>query len=287
MDQVNPEGGATPSFTATVNGSSGPDGATLTGHAAPAQNTAEQPSSKAAESPPAVDEQTKEPKGVGKRIDELTRLRRDAERERDHWREMAMRQQQAPQPQRQEAEQPKTFKDFGYDDKAYQDYLYGEARKHAEKAAKEAGERWKAEQEAVQRRAKFDERVTQFAKTVEDFDAVVTKDTPISEGMADFLLDSEEAGAIQYYLGNNPEEARKLFYLSPAKAGAALAKLEDRLVAERKKAAEKPVSKAPPPAPKIEAAEASLHISASSPDSDKLDMNTWLKRREKELSKRD
>lgn len=274
MDQASPEGAVAPEII----------GANVT-QQPPAQDTAAKPVETKAESPPAVEEQAEAKKGVGKRIDELTRLRRDAERDRDHWRELAMRQQQPPTPARQEApDQPKSLKDFNYDERAYQDHLYGEARKHAEKAAKEAGERWKAEQEAVQRRAKFDERVAQFAKSVEDYSEVVTDSTPVSEGMADYLLDSDEAGALMYYLGNNPDEARKLYGLSPAKAGRELTRLEERLVAERKKAAEKPVSQAPPPAPKIEASTPSTGLKSTDPDAANLPGDQWRKLRDKELA---
>src|SRR5688572_18563238 len=267
MDQVNPEGAAAPEIGANVL------------NEAPAQNTAEPKVETKAESPPAVEEQTEAKKGVGKRIDELTRLRRDAERDRDHWRELAMRQQQPPPQQRQEAEQPKSLKDFNYDERAYQDHLYGEARKHAEKAAKEAGERWKAEQEAVSRRAKFDERLSAFGKATEGFDEVVdwmeSKQAPISEGMADFLMDSEEAGLVLQYLRNNDGEARKLYGLSPAKAGRELTRLEERLVAERKKAAEKPVSQAPPPPPKIEASTPSTGLKSTDPEAANLPGDQW------------
>lgn len=274
MDQASPEGVATPD----VIGANVPQ-------QPPAQDTAAKPTETRAESPPAVDEQPKEPKGVGKRIDELTRLRRDAERDRDHWRELAMRQQTPPQQQQTpQDDKPKSLKDFNYDERAYQDHLYGEARKHAEKAAREAGERWKAEQEAVARRAKFDERVAQFAKSVEDYSEVVTDSTPVSEGMADFLLDSDEAGALMYYLGNNPDEARKLYSLSPAKAGRELTKLEERLVAERKKAAEKPVSQAPPPPPKIEASTPSAGLKSTDPAAAELPGDQWRKLRDKELA---
>ncbi len=235
-EQVIPEGEATP-------------GANVSTQVPAAQDTAAPPNGNAAASPPAVDT-PREPKGVGKRIDELTRLRRDAERDRDHWRELAMRSQQPAA--KAEFEAPRSLKDFGYDENAYRDHLYTEARKEAEKAARDAGTKWKAEQEAISRRAKFDERVTQFATTVEDYHDVVTEGTPISDAMADAIMDSDEAGALMYYLGSNRDVAMKLYYLSPAKAGREIQKIEDRLVAERKKAAEKPVSKAPEPPPKVE-----------------------------------
>lgn len=271
MDQASPEGVATPEVTGAV-----------VPQQPPAQDTAEKPAETKAESPPA-EPQKQEPKGVAKRIDELTRNWREAQRQNERLLAMLERQGQ-PAVEQPKADQPKSLKDFNYDEKAYQDHLYTEARKHAEKAAKDAGERWKAEQEAVSRRAKFDERVAQFAKSVEDYSEVVTDSTPVSEGMADYLLDSDEAGAVMYYLGNNPDEARKLYHMTPAKAGAALAKIEDRLIAERKKAAEKPVTKAPEPAPKIEAATASQSFKSTDEEAQKLPGDQWRKLREKELA---
>lgn len=237
MDQVNPEGGATPETGAIVQID------------APAQDIAAEPKPNAAASPPAV-ETPREPKGVGKRIDELTRNWREAQRQNERLLAMLEQRNQAP-PAQQEPEK-KSLKDFNYDENSYRDHLYTEARKHAEEAAKQAGIKWKAEQDAISRRAKFDERVMQFKATVEDYDDVVTEGTPISEAMADAVMDSDEAGALMYYLGNNRDVALKLYHLSPAKAGREIQKIEDRLVAERKKAAEKPVSKAPEPPPKVE-----------------------------------
>jgi len=274
MEQVTPEGASAPVETVQAPAVS-PDGATPE-------------AVKPAAEPPAKPE-SDEPKGVAKRIKELTDARRAAEAREERLLRLLEQRQTPSQPAQQvEDDAPvKTLRDFNGDETAWLKYTEARLTAKADKAAKAAGERYRLEQEAVSRRAKFDERVEQFAKTVDDYHDVVTDSTPVSEGMADALLDSDEAGAILYYLGNNPEEARKLYHMTPAKAGRELQKLEDRLVTERKKAAEKPVSKAPPPAPKIEAAEASLHISASSPQSDTLDMKTWLKRRERELAKKD
>jgi hypothetical protein len=276
MDQASPEGVASPEVSSAS-----------VVQQPPAQNTAEGQPTAAAESQPAPVETKQEPKGVAKRIDELTRNWRESQRTNERLLAMLEQQRTAAQAPPPRDEQPKALKDFNYDERAYQDHLYTEARKHAEKAARDAGEKWRMEQEAIGRRAKFDERVAQFAKTVEDYSDVVTDSTPVSEGMADFLLDSDEAGAVMYYLGNNPDEARKLYHLSPAKAGRELTKLEDRLVAERKKAAAKPVSNAPPPAPRIEAAgEAGLRVDPTSAESDALSDTEWLRKREKQLQSR-
>lgn len=241
----------------------------------------------AAETPAAKPEAKSddEPKGVAKRIKELTDRIKAAEAREARYLALLERQQAPTPPAASDEEQEKEFKDFNYNEKEYRSYLEKRAEARAEKAAKALAERYRQEQEALSRRAKFDERVEAFAKTVEDYHDVVNDSTPVSEAMADAIMDSDEAGALMYYLGNNPDVARKLYYMTPAKAGREIQKLEDRLVAERKKAAEKPVSKAPPPTPTIEAAEHAVSVSASSPDSDKLPIDQWVKRREKELRK--
>lgn len=239
---------------------------------------------KPAEAAPESDEL----RGVAKRMKELTDARRAAEQREE--RLLRLLEQNRPQAEAPRAEptQPKSLKDFNYDEKAYTDHLYTEARKVAEQSAREAGAKFRAEQDAITRRAKFDERVTQFKATVQDYDDVVTDSTPVSEGMADALLDSDEAGALMYYLGNNPDVAAKLYHLSPAKAGREIQKIEDRLVAERKKAAEKPVSKAPPPAPEIKGgSDGSPKAKPDDPASDsELSDAEWTRRRNAQLARR-
>lgn len=242
---------------------------------------------KPAAEPPAAKPEGDEPKGVAKRIKELTDARRAAELREERLLRLLEQQRQQPEPhqqQQRETTQPKSLKDFNYDEKAYTDHLYSEARKVAEQSAKEAGLKFRAEQEAIQRRAKFDERVSAYASTVEDFHEVVTDRTPVSEAMADAIMDSDEAGALMYYLGNNPDVATKLYHLSPAKAGREIQKIEDRLVAERKKAAEKPVSQAPPPAPTIDASTPGNRLKSTDPEALTLPGDEWAKLREKELA---
>ena len=81
-----------------------------------------------------------------------------------------------------------------------------------------------------------------------DFDAVVTDKTPIHARAAPFIVESEKAGDLAYYLGKNPKEAAALydqFETAPAKALIELGRLEARLSAPKAKT----VSTAPKPAP--------------------------------------
>jgi hypothetical protein len=257
--------------------------------AAAPEGAASEPVKPVAETPAAKPE-GEEPKGVAKRIKELTDRIRAAEQRESRYLSLLEQNRQQPAPQARESdEEPvKGLKDFNYDERAFLDYSEKRAIAKADKAAKAVAERYRVEQEAMSRRAKFDERVSAFAETVEDYHEVVTDSTPVSEGMADAIMESDEAGALMYYLGNNPDVARKLYQLSPAKAGREIQKLEDRLVAERKKAAEKPVSKAPPPAPQIDGAgDGSAKAKPDDPASDtELSDAEWTRRRNAQLRQR-
>lgn len=228
----------------------------------------------------------------GERLDRQTRNWRALERDRDHWREMAMRQSsQAPPPA---AEAPrettsKTLADFEYDEGKYQSYLFSEAQKHAVEAAKRE---LRAEQDrsAAERRVStFRQRVTEFAKTVEDYESVVNDPSlPITAAMAEVIQDSDDGPALAYHLGKNPEVAARIAQLPPHAAARELGRLEARLEAERERAKEKPVvSKAPPPAPKIDGADpGAVKVRSDSAESDTLSDAEWMRLREKELKRK-
>lgn len=63
----------------------------------------------------------------------------------------------------------------------------------------------------------------------DDYDQVVNDQVPISPAMAEVLVASEHGAEVAYYLGSNPDEAAAIAKLSPARAGAELAKIEASL----------------------------------------------------------
>jgi hypothetical protein len=201
------------------------------------------------------------------RIKELTRHRREAERRADRLmrenEELRRSRDVRPQPQQPNYAQP-------------QQQISTNPNDIAEIAAQKAQELLR-EREVAERRAQFDTKVDEFASEVEDYDAVVTDRTPVSAHMAEAIMDSDSPGALLYYLGKNPDVARKLYSLPLTKAAKEIGRIEDRLIAERKKAAEKPVTKAPPPAPQIDAKEPSTRVSTTSPDSDAMTDEEWVK----------
>lgn len=216
-------------------------------------------------------------KGVGKRLHQLTS-------ERDYWKSLAQQQQQPPK-QEAQPEPVKTLKDFEYDEGKYTAYLFEKARSEAVEAARKEANSWRQQQESQTRRQSFETRLADFADDHPDFyDGWDT--TPISQPMAEAIESSDMGPEVAYYLKNNQDAALKIFHLPPVLAAKEIGRIEAQLSVEKAKAKDKPVSKAPPPPPKVEATEPGLSISASSPESDKLSMKDWLKRREKEVSKR-
>ena len=83
---------------------------------------------------------------------------------------------------------------------------------------------------------------------IPDFDAVFNGNVPVHERAVPFIVESEKAGDLAYYLGKNIKEAQALyqqFETAPAKALIELGRLEARLSAPKAKT----VSTAPKPAP--------------------------------------
>lgn len=270
-DQVTPEGGALPSDA----------------NASQVEQQTDVESAKPgseADSSPAAKDPSDKPKpaktGEQLRIDELTRRLRESERRYERVLRIAEQSGQPPPPppQQQAPPQPKGLKDFNYDENAYREHLFNEAASKAVTVAEQKAREALQQQTAASRRATYDARAEAFAKTVEDFEDVLQGNWACSQPMAEVIEESEDGPALAYYLAQNPDVSSKLARLSAAQAGRELARIEDRLVAERKKAAQKPVSQAPPPAPQIDAkGDASTKVSTTSPESDALSDEEWVK----------
>jgi hypothetical protein len=227
-------------------------------------------------------------KGVGKRIDELTRLRRDAERERDHWRDLHLRSQPQPPPKAEsQPDKAKTLADFDYDEGRFQSYIFEQAEKRSVEAARRELRAEKESEARERRKTTFASKASDFAKTVSDYDSVVRNpDLPITAEMAEAIQDSEDGPALAYHLGKNPKIAESIAQLPPYAAAREIGKIEARLAFEREKAKEKSVSKAPPPPPKVEGNDSPVSIKVDTADSDTLSDDEWTRRRNKQLERR-
>lgn len=110
-----------------------------------------------------------------------------------------------------------------------------QAQRHTARAEQAVVEAWSAIKDDARER-------------MPDFDAVVTDSTPIHQRAAPFIVESEKAAEIAYYLGKNVEAARELyreFETNPARALIKLGQIEAKVST----AAPKSHSSAPKPAP--------------------------------------
>lgn len=199
----------------------------------------------------------KKNKGVGKRINELTKEKHEAlrraealERERDELRAKLQKPEQAPA---KHEGRPK-LEDFDYDYEA-----------HAEALAE-----WKVEQKLAERDTKVKQeqeqsKVDEQSKTVQTrIDAYKAKDpegwnealtAPINytPAMLESLRDSEIGPEIGVYLARNLDEAEQISRMSPVAAARAMGRIEAKLESAQAKAETKvdppkKLTQTPPPA---------------------------------------
>ena len=193
-------------------------------------------------------QQPRKKPGVHQRIDELTRSFREAEREREYWREQALKAQETQQPpQPAQAAKPEddgepTLESCDFDQGRYQRELYQYLRTQERK------------QEAEQaRQQKYQENVAAFRVEHPDFDAVVTNPAfPAPQKVAEVVMESDNPAAVAYYLGTHLDEAAAIAQMTPAQIGRAIGRIEAKLSAPppsetARQIEPKTVSKAPAP----------------------------------------
>jgi hypothetical protein len=235
-------------------------------------------------------------KGVQKRIDELTKNWRETERrEREsardaaYWREQALRlqTQQPQQPVRPEPEAQKTLADFGFNDAAFDQWKLERVAEAAEARAEKRYQEKQAEAEKLKANAEYARKARDFKKDHPDYHEVVDY-APISESVAEIIKIITPGPDVAYYLGKNPEIAQQISALPGQYAAFEIGQIAARLEFEKSriKSARTLVSSAPQPTPKIEGSEPAITPKASSPDSDSMTMDQWLKQRNKEVKPR-
>lgn len=201
----------------------------------PAQDAAET----TAEAPP-------EPKkkSVQERIDEITRARRGAEREREYWKRVALeREQQRPQESAPEMlnKPPRPTLDQYETTTAYEDALF---RWHdSVREIDAAARREQSERETALKL--FNERARKIREENADFDEVIEQPvfSPIMRGV---LLQSENGPEVAYFLGRpeNRDQAERIRNLPAERQAYEIGKLESNLLLAKKT---KKIPGAPPP----------------------------------------
>lgn len=197
--------------------------------------------------------ETPKPKQTAQeRIDELTRARRDAEREAEFWKSKAIpakeAKTEAPQVQVDDEPDPAAYQ-FGETDPAYIKDLGAHAARQEFKRLREEDAKTTAVRSAEQ--ADFDRRAA-FAKDHPDFHDKIATSLVCTQVMADTMIDSEHGPAVAYHLANNPDEAKRIAALSPVAQIRAIGAIEGRLAAAPTTTEPtNTVSNAPPPAPNV------------------------------------
>ena len=241
---------------------------------APESGDAEKPEVKE-ESP---EEKPKKPSGgFQRRIDELTRNWREAERRNDEL--LSILKGNRAEPEQKTPDRSPTLEEFGYDETKYQAALTDYVRNLTKAEAKAIFEQ---ERQAVAQESRvksFKQREAEFASEYEDYaDKVYDPSLPLSATVVEMIAESDIGPRVAYHLAENPDIARTLYSLSPTQAAREFGKLEVKL---SRGSARKPISTAPPPPPKISATEPEVDK-----DPDKMSMDEWLKWREKQTRKR-
>lgn len=214
-------------------------------------------------------------KGVGKRINELTRQRHEAERRAAEAEKLlAEIRQSAPKPA---AESPvsdgrPTLADFNWDTEAHADALVDWKLKQRDEAAKK-----KAEQDSQQKRlSEYQKRADEFADEHPDYQEKIDS-LMITQYMQDAILETDVEPMIAYHLANNPSEAEEIAKKTPQgqilAIGRLAAKLSDTPAAPAATPSRPapPVPATPPPPPPSIAARAPATLPV-----DKWDMSQHM-----------
>ena len=177
---------------------------------------------------------------VQKRIDEITKKRRIAERERDYERTKRL---EAEQKLAELAKSvPPTDKPIRADFEDDDSYIEALSTWTVERKLKEAQEKVVTETTNVEEKAAVEEVYRDLDSVLEqgrekytDFNELVLhEDLVLSPKLTEIILESDADIALElfYYLGNNPDESERLSRLAPEKAEREIGKLEVKLLKE-------------------------------------------------------
>jgi hypothetical protein len=213
-----------------------------------------------------VEEKVEEPEPQ-ERIDEITKARREAEREREYWKQVALdKAKSEPKPVEEPTRVPRpTISQFDTTEQ-YEDALL--QWHDANKTEQEARKRLVKEQE--EGLSKFQKAASKARELYPDFDEVV--EAPVfSPQMRYAILNSDTGPEVAYFLGSpeNYDTALKIQSLSPDKQYYEMGKLETRLALAQKT---KKVPSAPPPISPV-----GMSGTGGEVDPSKMTIEEWMK----------
>jgi hypothetical protein len=200
-------------------------------------------------------EQPKPKKSPQERINEVTKARREAERERDYWRDLATQSRPAPQPQ---AQQPQ---DDGEPDPSAYEHGELDARFIRDHATYHARKAFREEQANLTRQTRVQTAIQTFEQRAEDlfpdgepeglerFRSLPT----VAPAIQEVIMDSEIGPKLADYLGSHTRELNRISALTPLQQARELTKLELKL-ASPPAPTPKTATDAPAPTPQVRGA---------------------------------
>lgn len=210
------------------------------------------------------------------RINELTRARRQAERERDALMAEVERYRQ-PQ-QTAPADKPPAFEDF----QDLNQWAAAVAQHARQSALTEAERKFSERQQQTSQEqvfGQYEARERQYAAAHPDYAEAIDSlrsSVRFAPSTLEVIATSEHGPAVVHHLGKHLDEADRLARMPPHMQAAEVARIEARVSAPKPK----PVTKAPDPAP-------SLSGGAPAPKglSDDLPIEEWVARRREQLKR--
>lgn len=189
------------------------------------------PEKKVEEKPP------REKDAVQKRIDEITKKRREAERERDFERTKRLELEEELKTVKKTVPQADKPKLENFETEA--DYLEALTDWKVEQKFKVETDKASRETATVEEKTAIDETYQELDDKMEkgrnkyaDFnELVLDENLKISEAMVEAILLSDTAEDVLYYLGKHPEEAAHIAELPPLKVAHEFGKIEAKLSA--------------------------------------------------------
>jgi len=154
------------------------------------------------------------------RVDEITAARRNAEREAEYWKNKSM--ESTPPETKVEAPKEPTIADYP----DIESYITAKVKWERQK---ERAEDFQT-QELGKRYNRFGTAVEEFSKVHSDFSTVALNPTlTITPFMKEALVDEPRGPEVAYYLGKNPDEAKRISKLPPMIQVMEIGKLGERL----------------------------------------------------------
>jgi hypothetical protein len=196
--------------------------------------------------------------GAQKRIDELTRNWREAER-REAALLAALQQREQPAPKEPEPVKLPTLEEVGFDEAKYQAALIQYATQQAEQVVTRRLSEADAQRAEKARIETWQTRDIEYAKANPEYAELrqYGQPVPMSDAMRAVMTDSPEGPALLHHLAKNRDTAEMIASLPPHIAALEMGKIEGRLQATREAKSRVPlVTKAPPPPPTVEANDA-------------------------------